>query len=414
MDLENADLSPGLPTEARPSPAEARPREADVLLAAMRGLAAARGLPDVMALVRRAARDLTQADGVTFVLREGPMVHYADEEAVGPLWKGRRFPATACISGWAMIHRESVVIEDIYADARIPHDAYRPTFVKSLAMVPIRAEDPVGAVGAYWAHPHQATPRQLALLEALADAAGVALVNVDLIAGLERAVRMRDEFIALASHELRTPATAVRLRVEALGRGERAPSADDLDRLRGVVSRLEDVVAGLGEFSRASRDGIRLVRGTADLADVTRQAADGVRARARTEATGTAISVRAPGQVVGEWDGARLSQAVTHLVENAVKFGRGAPVEVEVTDGPGEAAVAVRDRGPGLAPADLERVFARYERATTSMSHGGLGLGLWLARAVAEAHGGSVSVDSAPGAGATFTLRIPKRLPTES
>lgn len=414
MDLERADLLEGLSSTEHPPQAEARPREADVLLAAMRGLAAARDLPDVMALVRRAARDLTQADGVTFVLREGPMVHYADEEAIGPLWKGRRFPATACISGWAMIHRESVVIEDIYADARIPHDAYRPTFVQSLAMVPIRAEDPVGAVGAYWAHPHEATPRQVALLEALADAAGVALVNVDLIAGLERSVRIRDEFIALASHELRTPVTAVRLRVEALGRGERVPSADDLDRLRGVLSRLEDVVAGLGEFSRASREGIRLVRGAVDLVEVTRRAAESVRGRARTDATGTTVGVRAPEQVIGEWDAVRLSQAVTHLLENAVKFGRGAPVEVEVTDGPGEATVAVRDHGPGIAAADQERVFARYERATTSMSHGGLGLGLWLARAVAEAHGGSVSVESAPGLGATFTLRIPKRLPTES
>src|SRR5512146_569778 len=117
------------------------------LVDALRAVAAARDLPAVMAAVRRHARRLASADGATFVLREGTMVHYADEDAISPLWKGRRFPAQACISGWAMIHRESVAIEDIYEDPRIPLDAYRPTFVRSLAMIPIRREDPLGAVG---------------------------------------------------------------------------------------------------------------------------------------------------------------------------------------------------------------------------------------------------------------------------
>ena len=101
------------------------------------------------------ARELCGADGATFVLRDDDRCFYADEDAIAPLWKGKRFPMEACISGWVMIHREAVAIGDIYADARIPADAYRPTFVKSLAMVPIRTKAPIGAIGNYWASHHE-------------------------------------------------------------------------------------------------------------------------------------------------------------------------------------------------------------------------------------------------------------------
>ncbi|MBL9038445.1 MAG: GAF domain-containing protein, partial [Archangium sp.] len=98
------------------------------LIEIIQELSLARSLESVMAIVRTAARQLTGADGATFVLRDGGNCYYADEDAISPLWKGRRFPLTACISGWAMLNKQSVAIEDIYLDARIPHDAYRPTF----------------------------------------------------------------------------------------------------------------------------------------------------------------------------------------------------------------------------------------------------------------------------------------------
>lgn len=369
-------MPPELEPQQLPAPAQ-RPRtDGEVMLWALRGLASARSLPAVMTTVRRAARELTRADGVTFVLREGPMVHYADEDAIAPLWKGRRFPATACISGWAMLHRESVVIEDIYADPRIPHDAYRPTFVQSLAMVPIRREDPLGAIGAYWARPHVATARQVALLESLAAAAGLAVANTDLSTRLQAAVRLRDEFIALAAHELATPFAALRLRAEGLARGEaagRSPTSAELERLTATVARLGDVIDALGDFSRASRDGIPLEHAVVDVAEIARAAAERVSVRARTEVTGTPVSVTAAAPVVGEWDGRRLEQAVANLLENAVKFGRGKPVEVTAGEVDGEAHVSVRDHGPGVAEADRERIFGRFERAASPLSHGGLG-----------------------------------------
>jgi PAS domain-containing protein len=152
--------------------------EAKVLVAAVRELARARNLEDVQSVVRRAARELTGADGATFVLRDGAECVYADEDAIAPLWKGRRFAMSDCISGWVMLNRSCAVIEDIYADARIPADAYRPTFVESLAMVPICQPEPRGAIGIYWARRHKSTSSELELLQALADSTSIAMERV--------------------------------------------------------------------------------------------------------------------------------------------------------------------------------------------------------------------------------------------
>jgi diguanylate cyclase (GGDEF)-like protein len=161
------------------------------LVLAVQQLSLARDLATVQRIVRSAARELTGCDGATFVLREDGKCHYADEDAIAPLWKGRRFPLESCISGWAMLHKQPAAIGDIYEDARIPHEAYRPTFVKSLVMVPIRAIDPIGAIGNYWAHRHEATEDEIELLQALADSTSVALENVRVYEELERRVQER-------------------------------------------------------------------------------------------------------------------------------------------------------------------------------------------------------------------------------
>lgn len=141
-------------------------------------LARANRLDDVMRIARRAARELTGADGVTFVLREGDRCYYADEDAIGPLWKGKRFPITDCVSGWVMLNHASVAIRDVLEDPRVLHSAYRATFVKSMAMVPVRDPDPIAAIGAYWATTHEATDKELRILKVLADSSALALGRV--------------------------------------------------------------------------------------------------------------------------------------------------------------------------------------------------------------------------------------------
>src|SRR5687768_16107845 len=192
----------GTPALPEPPSAARRERRLTRLLDAVQALSRARSLETVMAVVRSAARELVGADGATFVLRDGDRCHYADEDAIAPLWKGQRFPMSACISGWVMLHAEPAVIEDIYADPRIPADAYRPTFVQSLAMVPIRVADPLGAIGTYWARRHRPDAEELSLLASLANSTSVAIESIYLQQELERRVEERTAELAAAHREL--------------------------------------------------------------------------------------------------------------------------------------------------------------------------------------------------------------------
>src|SRR5512142_1239410 len=145
------------------------------LVKAVERLATAADLAEIIEIVRTTARDISGADGVCFVLKDGDLCHYVEENAIGPLWKGKRFPLTACISGWCMLNDRPAVIPDIYLDPRIPHDAYRPTFVKSLVMVPVRTEKPIAAIGSYWSEVRDFSDEELTLLDALARSASAAI-----------------------------------------------------------------------------------------------------------------------------------------------------------------------------------------------------------------------------------------------
>jgi GAF domain-containing protein len=146
-----------------------------LLTEATRRLDEAQRLEDVQHIVRTTARRLVHADGATLVLLQGDECYYADEDALSPLWKGQRFPASDCISGWAMLHRQVTVVPDISVDRRIPQEAYRPTFVRSLAIVPIRIGSPLGAIGTYWGYSHEASDPEVGVLTRLAERAGAAL-----------------------------------------------------------------------------------------------------------------------------------------------------------------------------------------------------------------------------------------------
>ena len=130
-------------------------------------------------VVKVAARHLTGAQGATFVLAQDGYCFYADEDAIGPLWKGQRFAMDHCISGWAMMHGVHAVVPDITSDSRIPQTAYAPTFVRSLAMVPV-GDPAVAAIGAYWATEHDATHTEVRALTRLADATAAAIERVGL------------------------------------------------------------------------------------------------------------------------------------------------------------------------------------------------------------------------------------------
>ncbi len=156
------------------------------LIGAVRRLAVAQDADDVQAVVCGAARRLTGADGATLVLLDDGQCLYAGEDAIGPLWEGERRPLRSCIGGWAILHRKPAAIEDVYGDPRIQHDAYRPTFVRSLVVVPIRTLDPLGAIEISWAVRHVATEQEVGLLRALADSTALALQHARVTERFER------------------------------------------------------------------------------------------------------------------------------------------------------------------------------------------------------------------------------------
>jgi len=383
------------------------------LLDAAHALAAARDLLAVTAAVRHAARLLTGADGATFVLREGDLVHYVDEEAIGPLWKGARFPASACISGWAMVHRETVAIADVRLDPRIPQDLYRPTFVRSLLMVPVGVGEPAAAIGAYWAAPHPATPRERTLLESLAGFAGLALRNAALVGELAGAVTARDRLLSVAAHELRTPLTPLSLQSELLLRGlAEHRSAESLqetaERIHANVRRATELVADLLDADRISRGPGAAALQAVDLSALAREVARAVEQAEPYEVTTPVVAAAAP-PVIASADPRRLRLAVESLVGQVARLARGRAVALRADlDGP-TARLTISGAGGGAVAPGTDAP-PQEPTPPPDRHHGGLQLGLWAVRQLVEAQGGTVDLATGDGRAPAFTIRMPRFL----
>jgi signal transduction histidine kinase len=225
---------------------------------------------------------------------------------------------------------------------------------------------------------------------------------------LLRATQMNDEFMAAAAHELRTPLATLKLQTESV------LAASDLggDRLRYQISKIDRQADRLVHFvdvlldaTRLSTGELELERAEVDLHALMRRA---IRQAADEGRAGVAVTLDAPGAVVGCWDGARLEQAFGHLIGNALKYGGGVPVEIVLSATPSAAQVTIRDRGIGIDAADHDRIFGRFVRIASTKNYGGLGLGLWIVRRIVEAHGGKVSVESSRGEGAMFIVTLPR------
>ncbi|AOH86160.1 hypothetical protein AWL63_21570 [Sphingomonas panacis] len=167
------------------------------LAAASERLATTRSLDEVVAVLRETARAIVGAEGIAVVIREEDTCYYMAEDAVGPLWMGKRFPIETCVAGWAMLHRQTVVIPDIHTDDRIPQGVYGPTFVRSLVMAAIGRPEPIAAIGAYWSRAREPDPAVVARLEALARSAAIAIENARLLDSIRDSERQRE--IALAA-----------------------------------------------------------------------------------------------------------------------------------------------------------------------------------------------------------------------
>jgi PAS domain S-box-containing protein len=229
------------------------------------------------------------------------------------------------------------------------------------------------------------------------------------------AIRARDEFLSVASHELRTPIAALHMQIETILRAQRkhaeAPHGADPTRAKmeiveRQVGRLSRLINELMDVSRITAGRLRLELEDVDLSEIVRD----VVGRHAEEAAraGSPVHLRARAPIHGRWDRSRLEQVVTNLLTNAVKFGAGRPIELSVEARGARARLTIKDHGIGIAPEEVERIFQRYEQAHPSRTYGGLGLGLYIVRQIVEAHGGTIRVVSQPGAGSTFTVDLPR------
>lgn len=391
------------------SDADLYARGMEVLVSVVQELSLARDLAGIMAIARRAARRLTGADGATFVLRDNSFCHYADEDAIAPLWKGKRFPLQTCISGWAMLHREAVVLEDIYADARIPADAYRPTFVKSLVMVPIRRMDPVGAIGNYWATQQRPSETQVRLLQALADSTATAMANVDLLSNLEARVAERtaqleainkelEAFSYAVSHDLRAPLRVISAFTRALteDHADMLGSGNHyLDRITAASTRMSGLIDDLLKYSQIASSEVE--RQTFDLVPPARE----ILAELRDGDPTRNVEVTLPDALPVHSDPRLVRVVLDNLLHNAWKFtSRRAAAHIEL--GKLAGAFYVRDDGAGFDSHHASQLFTPFRRLHTTGEFEGTGVGLATVQRAVQRHGGRIWAESEVDKGATF------------
>jgi len=229
------------------------------------------------------------------------------------------------------------------------------------------------------------------------------------VRALDWAIASRDEFIAVAAHELKTPLTPLQLQVELL---QRVPAGDEggwvegrVNDVKRQIERLKRLVDELLDVSRIDTGRFRLDLASVDLGGVVRETVERFQ-RSGAQRVRIDLQVHSDEPIIGQWDRIRVEQVISNLIDNAVKFGGGNAIEVRVS---ADARLAVTDHGIGITPGDQQRIFERFERAVPTRRYGGLGLGLYISRQIVEVLSGHISVTSQPQSGTTFTVTLPLR-----
>lgn len=398
----------------------------ELLANTVQHLSLARKIEDVMAVVRTVARRLTGADGATFVLRDGDKCYYADEDAITPLWKGNRFPMQSCISGWVMHNKLSAVIPDIYKDDRIPHDAYRPTFVKSLVMVPIRRMNPLGAIGNYWAVPHEPSPEHVKTLQALADITAVSIENINMYNELEKRVRDRTAELELANKNLFAVNRELETLVYSLSHDLRSPLRNInftlgmlLDHLDGHVDETAQTLANkmyskIGNAQVLIDDLItlftmikqELVKKQLNMKELVEE----VFHELTEHESGREIHFHIDDLPEIAGDRTLLKQVWVNLFSNALKYSRPKPetrIHVGFQRQPESIVYCVEDNGVGFEMKYYDKIFAPFQRLHTSSDFEGAGIGLSIVQKIISRHHGKVWATSTPGKSTTFFFELP-------
>jgi signal transduction histidine kinase len=231
------------------------------------------------------------------------------------------------------------------------------------------------------------------------------------ISELEHLLQARDEFLSIAAHELRNPMHSLLLQVSAAvqiarQQGEN-PLARRLERVQHIVDRYVKRASLLLDVGRMNATRMHPQVESVDFAEIVREVVESYSPEAVFNRS--TLDVRIPSTLCGRWDRFALEQIVSNLISNAIKFGAGASIDVSLESKQDSTVqFEIHDRGIGIAAADQERIFGRFERLAAQPGHpAGAGVGLWLVRGLVESHGGTITVQSEPSQGSTFTVVLP-------
>lgn len=400
----------------------------ELLVDTVQKLSLAKDIQEVMKIVRTVARNLTGADGATFVLRDGDYCFYADEDSISPLWKGNRFPMSQCISGWVMLNKKPVVIPDIYADERIPVDAYRPTFVRSLAMVPIRTIEPIGAIGNYWAKHYQPTLEETKMLQALADITAVSIENIEVRNKLEEKVKertkeltealtvekeiheMKSAFVSMASHELRTPLSVILSSASLTEKYTHTEQQDQrekhIGRIKSSVKNLVDLLNDFLSIGKLEEGKVLVEYEIFDLKQLIQEILAELDGMKKTKQE---IQLTFKGDKQVKLDKKILRNILFNLLSNAIKYSdENIDLNTEVKND--WVTLIVKDRGIGIPAEQQNNLFGKFFRASNVNSIQGTGLGLNIVKHYIDLLDGTIDFTSLENQGTTFTVSIPNRL----
>jgi signal transduction histidine kinase len=250
----------------------------------------------------------------------------------------------------------------------------------------------------------------LRLAEDFAERVSSAFCNARLYRKAQDAIVVRDEFLSLAAHELRTPLNGIQLSVDRLEQQLEKTSLQEAPPFKVLVrqvDRLSRLVEQLLDASQIGRGSLTIQPENIDLAILVREVCQEF--QYRMESAGCTLTLDAHGPITGYWDPLRLARVLSNLLDNAIKFAPNRPIEVALSAKGGRAVLSVRDHGPGIATDRLNDIFDPYKRGVSAKNFGGLGLGLYVVRAIVEAHGGAVTVENEPENGTRFTLELPQK-----
>jgi signal transduction histidine kinase len=292
--------------------------------------------------------------------------------------------------------------------------------VESWILVPLRiAGELIGTLSVFrFGKDTGYTPEDEDFLQDLADRAALALNNAQLYYRAQKAIQLREDFMSIASHELKTPLTPLKMQLQLLTTfvtsGIVSAGAQGQALLKLIeasdqqIVRLSRLVEDMLDTSRISTGKLSLNREEVDLAELAHSVVE--RFHSLLASAKCHVQIVSHGDAHGKWDRLRIEQIINNLLSNAIKYGAGKPITITVSSQPGRAFLEVQDQGIGINRSDLGRIFERFERAVSVDRFGGLGLGLYISNQIVKAHGGTIRVESEPGKGSRFIVELPSEL----